>query len=336
MKRFTAIICTLALLTTFTGCDNSETSGSVPDGKNSVSATESTVNSVGSSDSENVPDNSESLPESEPVSNNTSSEPQKPVEEPTFLKGPDGEPIYPSDITFISIKDKTAPDGRRRADISELTEDNLAFVCCENFGYLQEPTGIRYNRYESPEKFESEFPYLYKGEELVNKNPIKRVYVGDEVCGMTISMIETTFVKARRDTSVPFWNDSILVKFKGEKTLTGYLSVESMDPDYPGTEGAVMFWPDEQGGTLPIADLYPGKNGAETSYHSGIGFYMDIGAIELGTIYDGGMTPANCDESLLDGITYGDKYVHVKITIDDYIAFGYGNNRAVLKSLERL
>ena len=213
MKRFTAIICTLALLTTFTGCDNSETSGSVPDGKNSVSATESTVNSVGSSDSENVPDNSESLPESEPVSNNTSSEPQKPVEEPTFLKGPDGEPIYPSDITFISIKDKTAPDGRRRADISELTEDNLAFVCCENFGYLQEPTGIRYNRYESPEKFESEFPYLYKGEELVNKNPIKRVYVGDEVCGMTISMIETSLLKQDvipryRSGTIQYWSNS--------------------------------------------------------------------------------------------------------------------------------
>ena len=281
-----------------------------------------------------VPDNTESV--SEPVFPDTSSEPDTSAEKSTFLKGPDGEPIYPSDITYARIKDKTAPDGSRIADISELTEDNLDFVCCENFGYLQEPTGIRYNRYESPEKFESEFPYLYNGEELVNKNPIKRVYVGDEVCGMTVSEIETTFVKIRRDTSVPFWNDSIMVRFKGEKTVTGYLSVEDMTPDYPGTEGNVTFIPDEQNGAMPITDLKAGKNGAESSYYSGVGFYKDVGELYLGTIYDGGMTPADCDESLLDGITYGDTDIHVKITIDDYTAFGHGDNRAVLRSLKRL
>lgn len=260
---------------------------------------------------------------------------ETPADKPTFLKGPDGKPIYQSDITYIYIKDTTAPNGRREADISELTEDNLDFVVCENFGYMQEPTGIRYNRFENPEMFESEFPYTYIGEEIENKNPIKRINVGDEVCGMTVSEIETSFVDFTRDTSVPFRNNSTSVKFKGEITLTGYLFVEDMTPDYPDTEGNVTFYPDGQSGALPITCLRAGENGAESSYYMGSGFYLDVGDIFLGTIYDGAFTPFHCDESLLDGITYGDRDIHVKITIDDYMSID-SDNRAVLKALERL
>lgn len=309
MKKITAIICTLALLTAFTGCNNGETSGSVP-------APESE-------------DSGDTKPVSEPVSNSTPSEPEASAEDPTFLKGPAGDPIYPTDITYADIS-----GGRRITDISELTEDNLAFVQCDNFVYLKDPMGISYNRYESPEKFESEFPYLYIGEELVNQNPVKRVYVGEKICGMTVTGTGTSFVNNGRNTSVPFWNDSIGVTFKGEVTLTGYLSVEDMTPDYPGTEGAVTFGLDEQSSALPITDLSAGKNGAESSYYNGTGFYSETCEIKLGSIYGG--NSANCDEALLDGITYGDKDIHVKITIDDYSAFGYGDNRAVLKSLERL
>lgn len=260
---------------------------------------------------------------------------ETPADKPTFLKGPDGEPIYPSEITLVRIKDKTAPDGSRKADISELTEDNLDYVVCENIGYMQEPTGIRYNRFENPEMFESEFPYAYIGEEIENKNPIKRINVGDEVCGMTVSEIETSFVDFTRDTSVPFRNNSTSVKFKGEITLTGYLFVEDMTPDYPDTEGNVTFYPDGQSGALPITCLRAGENGAESSYYMGPGFYTDVCSIFLGTIYDGAFTPFHCDESLLDGITYGDRDIHVKITIDDYTTDN-SDNRAVLKALERL
>ncbi|MBD5129143.1 MAG: hypothetical protein HDT43_04390 [Ruminococcaceae bacterium] len=321
-KQITAIITSALILANLTACGASTGD---PSEQSEISETISS----GSEESSSITESGES-------SVSTPVESETPAEAPTFLKGPDGEPIYPSDITYVSIKDKTAPDGSRKADISELTEDNLSFVQCDNFGYLREPEGIRYNRYESPDKFDSEFPYLYIGEELANKNPIKRVYVGDEVCGMTVSEVETTFVKSSRDTAVPFWNDSTMIKFKGEKTLTGYLSVESLEPDYPGTEGNVTFWLDEQSSPLSITRFWADENGVESSYCSGVGFYNDTGDIYLGSIYDGGMTPSDCDESLLDGITYGDEYVHVKITIDDYISFGGGDNRAVLKSLERL
>lgn len=275
-------------------------------------------------------------PTSEPVSSNTPSEPQKPGEEPTFLKGPDGKPIYPSDITFVEIRDENTPNGIREADISELTEDNLFFVCCENFGYLREPMGINYNRYESSEKFESEFPYLYKGEELFNQNPIKRVYVGDKICGMTLTELETSFQEIKRHTSVPFWGDIPLFKFKGEVTLTGYLSVDSMTPDYPGNEGRVTFWLDEQSNPLPATYISLVENGTESHFCGGIGFYNENYDIDLGSIYDDGKVSASCDETLLDGITYGDNDVHVKIIIDEYMTFGGVDNRAVLKSLERL
>ena len=318
-KQITAIITSALILANITACGASTGD---PSEQSEISETISSYSEESSSSTE-----------SGESSVSTTVEPETPAEAPTFLKGPDGEPIFPSDITYAEITDGEI---EIITDYSKLTEDNLSFVQCDNFGYLREPEGIRYNRYESPDKFDSEFPYLYIGEELANKNPIKRVYVGDEVCGMTVSEVETTFVKSSRDTAVPFWNDSTMIKFKGKKTLTGYLSVESLEPDYPGTEGAVTFWLDEQSSPLPITDLKAGENGAESSYYSGVGFYNDTCDIYLGSIYDGGMTPADCDESLLDGITYGDEYVHVKITIDDYISFGGGDNRAVLKSLERL
>lgn len=128
--------------------------------------------------------------------------------------------------------------------------------------YLKEPTGKNYNRYESPEKFESEFSYLYIGEELVNENPVKRVNVGDEICGMTVTGTGTSFYNNGNNASVPFRNDSTVVTFKGEVTLAGYLSVEDMTPDYPGTEGMATFWLDEQSAPLPIANISIGESGA--------------------------------------------------------------------------
>ena len=320
MKKITAIITAILisvpLVFKISGCENSE-----PSSENSSTSEYSSEQSTQTT--------TEKEPESVP-------EQQKPVEEPTFLKGPDGEPIYPSDITSVYIKDENAPYGKREADISELTEDNLATVYCEGFGYLRESSGIRYNRYESPDKFESEFPYRYIGEELFTQTPIKRVKVGEQICGMTVADIETMFIDMKRDDPIPFWNDSIVVKFKGEITLTGYLWVESMTPDYPGTEGAVTFWLDEQSRALPIASISNRKEGEESPYCGYVSFYTESSGLDLGSIYASGTNPASCDESLLDGITYGDRDIHVKITIDDYIAFCSGENRAVLKSLERL
>ena len=319
MKKITAIITAMLisvpLVFTISGCENSE-----PSSENNSTSEYSSEQSTQTT--------TEKEPESVP-------EQQKPVEEPTFLKGPDGEPIYPSDIYSVEIKDESSPDGVREADISELTEDNLSFVICKDFGYLCESSGIRYNRYESPDKFESEYPYRYIGEELFAQTPIKRVNVGEQICGMTVAEIGTSFDYIHRDASIPFWNDIFCVKFKGEITLTGYLSVESMTPGYPGTEGNVTFWPDEQSRALPIANISNYNNGEESPYGGYVGFYTET-YIYLGSIYEGAMSSSQCDESLLDGITYGDKDVHVRITIDDYSTVGGGDYIAVLKSLERL
>lgn len=318
MKRqITALITAALILANFTACSADDEPASKP---------------VSSSIGE-ISGNSETASEPETIS--TPSEPQKPAEEPTFLKGPDGEPIYPSDITFAEIKGENTSNGIREADVSELTEDNLYYVSCENFGYLREPTGISYNRYESPEKFDTESPYLYIGGEIDNPNPVKRMYAGDKICGMTITEIGTSFQEGMRNNSVPFWYDIPEIKFKGEVTLTGYLSVEGMIPDYPGTEGLVTFWLDEQSDSLPITHISYNTNGMVNTYFDEYGYYSENSSISLGTIYNGGVKPADCDEALLDGITYGDKNVHVRITIDDFSTIGYYDN-AVLKSLERL
>ncbi|MBD5129144.1 MAG: hypothetical protein HDT43_04395 [Ruminococcaceae bacterium] len=326
-KQITAIITSALILANITACGASTGD---PSERSEISETISS----GSEESSSITESGES-------SVSTTVESETPVETPTFLVGPAGDPIYPSDITYAEI---TGSEIEIITDYSKLTEDNLLTALCGNFGYLREPKGIRYNRYESPEKFESEFPYNYIGEEILNDNPIKRVYVGEEICGMTVSKIETAFIGNRRDASVPFWYNSVTVSFKGEKTLTGYLSVESLEPDYPGTEGWVTFRLDEQSDPLPITDFWNNEKGVSSGNYDANGFYEDISIISLGSIYDSGIVPPSCDETLLDGITYGDKDVHVKITIDDYSGAGdaragtafFSTNSAVLKSLERL
>lgn len=315
-KLILTLITAVLILTSFTACSNDKEPVSTPA-------------------SSPVSENSGSSEQSSEPGQSTPSEPQKPAEEPTFLKGPDGKPIYPSDLTYIIISDKNAPDGEREADVSELTEGNLKYIECNNFGYLREPTGIRYNYIESPEKFESERPYRYIGERIENTNPIKRMNVGDTICGMTITEIKTNFQNnGSGKQAFLYWNDMPQIRFKGEITLTGYMTVQGMIPDYPGTEGLVSFWLDEQSAPLPITYINNHPDRINDTYEE-YGAYSENYIIELGTIYDDGIFPATCDESLLDGITYGDRDVHVKITIDEFNTFGMVDN-AVLKSLERL
>lgn len=66
--------------------------------------------------------------------------------EPTIFIGPDGSPIYDSEVTKIDGSDKKA---------AELTaNDEGITVFCEGFQYFKEPEGVAYNSYENPEMFE--------------------------------------------------------------------------------------------------------------------------------------------------------------------------------------
>lgn len=304
-KQVTALITAALILANFTACNSdSEPSGNLSDNSSVISDNSEENQSETASESEN------------------SQTSQTQTEEPTFLVGPAGDPIYPSDITWAEMINK----GNYLTDAAEfakLTEDNFSWIQCDGFEYLREPTGIRYNRYESPEKFESESPYSYIGEELANENPIKRVYDGEEICAMTVTEAGMSF----HCVNGGYWYDSNIIKFKGEKKLTGYLSIGSGSLEY----GLVTFWLDEESDPVPTGDIPAGK----APFTNGYGTYGETVYISLGSIYaHEGATLI--DEAMLDGITYGDRDVHVKITIDDYVALGYGDGRATLKSLERL
>ncbi len=202
-----------------------------------------------------------SVPVDEPSDNSaadsTPSAPAVPSGDPTIFIGPDGNPIYDSEITkLISYKD----DFNKKA--AEITaEDEYVTILCEGFQYFKEPGGVTYNSFDDPEMFDG---LEFKGEMPENKNPWKRVNVGDEICGLKLKYAVSQFKigdKADNDfeklgtyyncTSPAFYQfteHNRLVEFEGSITLTGLLSSDT--PNYYHPDGGHMTF-------TPVEDKLP-------------------------------------------------------------------------------
>ena len=124
MKKFTAMICTLALLTAFTGCNNSETSGSVPE--SGVSSPESMVGSSESTDSEN------SVPAPDGADNSISETDVETVKEK--YSGED-RPVYDTKIIDLDFNGKdellvlTSMANPKLFEVWEKSDDEMALKC---------------------------------------------------------------------------------------------------------------------------------------------------------------------------------------------------------------
>lgn len=306
MKKITAIILTAALLAALTGCDKKGTS-------------EDSANTNSSSMSSTVDSTSLS---------SDNSEPQTPEGKPTFLIGPDGNPVYSGEITRLENTDKIA---------DTLTEDDLwAEVYCDGFAYVKEPTGVGYNNYKNPEMFNG-FDFLSEMPE--NKNPWKRVNVGDEICGLKVKTATSHFMVNDFDEyKFParyYGASNSFCELEGTVVAEGFLQVNNRSDEYFINNELMWFYP--SGINLPITPsigFVDNENGFETPsgvygifHHSTEFLFTDVfDSISLGCFSD-----VNCD---MDGIGVGD-VAYARVTLGNIKCSG-GTIGATIEKVERL
>lgn len=259
MKKYSAIFCTIVIASILGGCSGTASKGS--------DITKSNINNIiydfGDSStaesSESASDNSEESTKSSSSDESTVSALSVPSSESTIFIGPDGEPVYDSDVVKI-INYYDTDFSKKAAEITD--EDEGTYIICEGFQYFKEPAGTAYNSYEDPEMFDG---FEFKGEMPENNNAWKRVNVGDEICGLRLKNAVSQFVIEYGDENdfeergtyynsehpdvYQYAENGKLVEFEGSITLTGFLSSSARSYYFP--DGGFMdFCPVED--KLPI------------------------------------------------------------------------------------
>ena len=229
-----------------------------------------------------------------------------PKGEPTVFTGPDGKPIYAGEITAIEGTEKTAENLAKT--------DYGTTVICEGFQYFTEPSGIAYNNYQNADMFDD---YAFSGDISENKNPSKRVNVGDEICDYA-------------DTPEPYYYDGLsfsgagdrfLAEFDGTITIEGFLGVgarSSYDPD----GGLLGFMPTES--KLPILGGKPEFYERTSFVSSEIVAYSDMPGVQCGYFRD-----MKCDSA---GLGIGDVAL-VRLTLSN---IKYRNSQTVDAEIEKI
>lgn len=295
--KLTAGILAVLLLT---GCANGEQSAeSLSKTSSSITASSSDISKESSSES------------------TTSS--VIPKGEPTVFTGPDGEPIYTSEITAIDGTDKTA---------ANLTKtDYGTSVICDGFQYFTEPSGISYNNYQNSEMFDD---ILFKGEIPVNKNSCKRLNVGDKICGLTLVSAASEFkIDDYANTPEPYYCDGLdfayegreVAEFDGTITIEGFLGVgarSSYDPD----GGLLGFSPTES--KLPVLGAAPEFYERTNLVTSSLCVFSDMTSVQCGYFDD-----LKCDSA---GLGIGDVAL-VRVTLSN---IKYSNSQSVNAVIENI
>lgn len=330
MKKITSAIIITALLTALTACGNTENSSST----SLSTADQSKTSAPESSDSVSTPSSdNESAPQSSKENSPADSAPSEPVGESTFLIGLDGKAILTNEITRLENTDKTA---------ETLTEDDLwAEAYCEGFAYVKEPTGVAFNSYKNPELFDG---YFYLGDEVENTNEWKRVYVGDEICGLKVKSAYThfeipDFSDRSEDEMLPLSERYLSLQntggceLEGTIELEGFLQVFPNSAMYPDTSELVEFLPCES--KLPITPSWQGpedrfttsvKEQALLDHFGDPGIFGELDSIQFGTL-----SKMTCD---MDGIGHGD-IAYVRVTLGN-IKCMCGGISATLENVERI
>lgn len=301
-----ALIITITALTlSLVGCNKKENPDSTST-SNQICVTESTVESTQSTESI-----SESVPKGEP----------------TFLIGLDGEPILTSEITRLENTSKTA---------ETLTKDDLcADVYCEGFAYLKKPSGIAYSTYKNPEMFTDG---KFTGEIPENKNPWKRVNIGDEICGLKVKSATSHFQINDSGYTFPecYYSslDGSQCEFEGTIEIEGFLQVLPDNIQYTAESRLVNFFPCES--KLPVGVSYPdSEKGYITTLaeHSLFDHYDGDFEIvsECERVLFGTLNEMTCD---MDGIGKGD-IAYARVTLGNIKLTG-GAVDATLEKVERI
>ena len=245
---------------------------------------------------------------------------------PTFLIGLDREPIYTGEITRLENTDKTS---------ETLTEEDLfANVYCDGFTYLKEPSGVAYDSFKNPEMFDG---FDFKNEIPENKNAWKRVYVGDEICGLKVKSASVHFMV--NDFDEYKFPEKFLesagtgCELEGTLEIEGFFQILPNNIQYPFQNELINFYPCEA--KLPLSLPNPDKEKGivtklqiHTLFNHNDDFVIlsENNYIELGYLGEIG-----CDT---DGIGRGD-LARARVTLGNIKLNGSGIS-ASLEKVERL
>lgn len=190
-----------------------------------------------------------------------------PTGEPTFLIGLDGKAILTSEITKLENTDKTA---------EMLSEGDVgAMALCEGFAYMKEPAGIAYGSYANPELFDAAH-FDFFGEMPENTNDWKRVYVGDEICGLKLKSASSLFYvndNTKRTFPERFYShydpmtmEPVVCEFEGTITIDGFLSINHNSVQYPLDNEWISFTPAEDKLPVMAGNIIDNETGYKTDF----------------------------------------------------------------------
>lgn len=284
------------------GCSGGSESGSnknITENSSEVSEKNLTISSI-KSDTQSEPE---------------SSAPRIPDGEPTIFTAPDGIPIYTGEIT------ESLDDIRHPISVNELTLDKNSEIFCDGFQFFKEPLGVTYDTYHNPEMFD-ELDFL--GEEPRNLNPVKRLYVGDEICGLKLTKAITHFTN--QGGSVEYENritnrSEPIVEFEGTVTLEGFLFITQPN-NYEPDGGRLEFTPIED--KLPILgfDRSPGL------------WAVGNGELHVLSNFSGlALTQEKYSYTDIEGMGLGDLAL-AKVTFSNFCYTNGGGCRATLENIE--
>lgn len=139
-------------------------------------------------------------------------------------------------------------------DITEIypygDEGFWSYLVCDGFAYIAEPTGVSFNTEEDPELFDPATGE-FKDAPRVSEAKHKRVYVGDTVCGLTVTSASVLFDNTYLDSEAhdPYdYRRTSSAQLAGSLTLSGYLyAAKTNAPNLDYIMGDVFFIPDNEG-----------------------------------------------------------------------------------------
>lgn len=174
----------------------------------------------------------------------------EPIDEPTIFMGFGNDPIMSSDIN------RTNTD-KKPSEILLEDEDIGTIVYCDGFCYFKEPLGIAFDSYHNPELFtytgnpDKKDGNSFYGELPQNNNKYKRLYEGEEMCGLKLKKATTQFkINAPGES----WRVEIspeeetFIEFEGQIEIEGILCVDA--PNLSNDGGSFKFYPTED--KLPV------------------------------------------------------------------------------------
>ena len=266
----------------------------------------------------------ESSRESTPLDESSVS--RVPDDEITFLVGPDGKAILKSEITRLENTDKT---------VGTITENDLgADIYCEGFAYYKLPCGVGYDSYNNPELFDGS---AFLGEIPENTNEWRRVYVGDEICGLKVKTATAHFIVSGEDfTSVPehhFHDNDMGIELEGTVEAEGFIQVYYHINDNTPPSEEIWFFPSAVDLPLtPTIEHYLTDVGFETRFEVRKLYELDrelFYAGEYDHIVLGRYSDVDCD---MDGLNVGE-VAYARVTFGDIRCSG---NQAVSGTLEKV